>query len=730
MKPWLNPHQRFMEEQRLQAATMLPGQRIALATAYGGLLIMDNQRRALYWLSKEDGLQNNHIRSIFTDREQNLWLGLDNGMDYVLVSAPFTRLIPDGSLEGTAYAVQILRNRIYFGTSNGLYEAAWLPYYNPFDKRQRFRSVPQTSGQAWGLNEVGGEMLAAHHEGAFVLGAGEPRRISPGMGYWMFLALPEPSELMAGGHYYGLSIYRRVAGQWQYWKDVPGLNESCRILARGEEAELWVSHPYRGIFVVRPEQDWERLSLSYYGQAQGLPSDMENHVFYVNGEILVGTRKGVYRFDARSERFALHPEYAGLLGHDRQVRRLQADSLGNVWYVMDGELGVLRVRDKGLLKEVVRQPLPALNRQLVGGFELIYPYNASHIFFGAERGFIHYQPGLDKGRGQAVPGTIISRVYLTVQGDSLLYGGHDKPDAVAAANIFSSRSNAFRFHFATPFFEAFNQPEYQYQLEGLEKTWSDWTEKAEREYTNLPYGKYRFLVRSRIAGKEESAPSVYIFELSPPWYAGKPALLMYGLLVLGFFLGSVMIPRRTLKKERAQMLEQQMKQEEEHREMVKQSEEEIIRLQHEKLEADMAHKNKEMASVTMHLLQKSELLHKLGEELEKLTRLISDPGVEREMRKLMGMLQDDSRLDSDWELFAQQFDQVHIDFFRRLREQYPLLTPRDLKLCAYLRLNLSSKEIAPLLNISVRGVEISRYRLRKKLQLDNEANLTDFLMGY
>ena len=730
MKPWVTPHQSFLEQQRLQAASMLPGQRIALATAHGGLLILSNQRKALYWLEKEDGLQNNNIRSVFTDREHNLWLGLDNGMDYVLVSAPFRRLIPDGSLEGTAYAVQVINDKIYFGTSNGLYESAWQTYFNPFEKRQRFRVVPQMNGQVWGLNEVQGALMVSHHEGAFRLEGGLPRRLSPGMGYWMFLPLSSSADLMLGGHYYGLSLYRRDGGRWAYWRSISGLKESCRILAQTDEGDVWVSHPYRGIFVVRPEPDWDRPRVSFYGQAQGLPSDMENHAFYINGEVLVCGRRGVYRFVEQSERFMLHPEYTALLGSEQQVRRLQADSRGNVWYVMDKEVGVLRVRDKGLQKEVVRQPLPALNRQLVGGFELIYPYDAHHVFFGAERGFIHYQPLLDKARHHAGRKTIISRVYLTVQGDSLLFGGHESTASSVADHRFSSGSNAFRFHYATPFFEAFNVPEYQYRLEGLEKEWSAWTEKAEREYTNLPYGKYRFLVRSRIAGERESAPSVYSFEILPPWYAGKPALAVYGLLVMGFLLSSVLIPRRTLKKERAQMMEQQMRQAEVHREMVKQSEEEIIRLQNEKLEAEVAHKNKEMASVTMHLLQKSELLHKMGEELEKLTRLVGDTGIEREIRKLMGLLQDDSRLDSDWEMFAQQFDQVHIDFFKRLREKYPLLTPRDLKLCAYLRLNLTSKEIAPMLNISVRGVEISRYRLRKKLQLDNDANLTDFLIGY
>jgi FixJ family two-component response regulator len=93
-------------------------------------------------------------------------------------------------------------------------------------------------------------------------------------------------------------------------------------------------------------------------------------------------------------------------------------------------------------------------------------------------------------------------------------------------------------------------------------------------------------------------------------------------------------------------------------------------------------------------------------------------------------LNENAQLDEDWEQFSQYFDQVHEDFLKRLREAYPQLTPKDQRLCTYLKMNLSTKEIAPLLNISVRGVEISRYRLRKKMELPTEINLNEFMMKY
>lgn len=100
------------------------------------------------------------------------------------------------------------------------------------------------------------------------------------------------------------------------------------------------------------------------------------------------------------------------------------------------------------------------------------------------------------------------------------------------------------------------------------------------------------------------------------------------------------------------------------------------------------------------------------------------------MRKLIRILQDEEKMDDDWEYFAVHFDKVHSDFLVALKEHYPNLTANELKLSAYLRMNLSTKEVAQLMNISVRGVEISRYRLRKKLGIPAEVNLFHYLMNF
>ena len=92
-------------------------------------------------------------------------------------------------------------------------------------------------------------------------------------------------------------------------------------------------------------------------------------------------------------------------------------------------------------------------------------------------------------------------------------------------------------------------------------------------------------------------------------------------------------------------------------------------------------------------------------------------------------LNEDENLDQEWEYFTKHFDKVHSGFIVKLKEKHAKISNNELKLCAYLRMNLSTKEIAQLMNISVRGVEISRYRLRKKLNLATDTNLFDYLIN-
>jgi DNA-binding CsgD family transcriptional regulator len=136
----------------------------------------------------------------------------------------------------------------------------------------------------------------------------------------------------------------------------------------------------------------------------------------------------------------------------------------------------------------------------------------------------------------------------------------------------------------------------------------------------------------------------------------------------------------------------------------------------------------ELANATMHLIQKNKFMTKLKGDLMRMWGEAQVDSVKSDIKQIVRKIDKDFKNEQHWKVFDKYFDEVHQDFIQRIKEKHTILTPNDLRLCAYLRMNLSTKEIAPLMNISVRGLEISRYRLRKKLELEREVNLIDYIM--
>jgi DNA-binding CsgD family transcriptional regulator len=190
-----------------------------------------------------------------------------------------------------------------------------------------------------------------------------------------------------------------------------------------------------------------------------------------------------------------------------------------------------------------------------------------------------------------------------------------------------------------------------------------------------------------------------------------------------------LVLKRKFRAQQAKHEEEQKQLQYLHQLELEKTEKEIVKLKNEKLEAEIQHKNTELASVAMHLVQKGELIGKVKEQVMRLKNNTGSEKGSDDVKKIIRVISDEDKIDKQWEQFAMHFDNVHSDFLSVLKARYTNLSPNELKLSAYLRMNLSTKEIAQLMNISVRGVEISRYRLRKKLQLPSETNLFDYLIN-
>ena len=275
---------------------------------------------------------------------------------------------------------------------------------------------------------------------------------------------------------------------------------------------------------------------------------------------------------------------------------------------------------------------------------------------------------------------------------------------------------------------------YQYFLENFERDWSPWSTQSQKEYTNLKEKKYVFHVRAKNLNGNISTEATFDFQVLPPWYRSRWAYAVYSLSVLFILFSAFKLLNRKYQREQERMVKLQDKQISEKDAKLAtleiKTQEEINRLQTEKLEAELNHMKNELATATMHLLNKNEFISGLKTEISQLAKKGSLEEARAELTKITKEIEVNISDDADWEHFQFHFDRVHGDFSNRLVATFPTLSPQEIKLCAYLRMNLSSKEIAQLLNISVRGVEISRYRVRKKLRLERERNLQEFILSF
>nr|WP_304608469.1 triple tyrosine motif-containing protein [Pontibacter anaerobius] len=365
------------------------------------------------------------------------------------------------------------------------------------------------------------------------------------------------------------------------------------------------------------------------------------------------------------------------------------------------------------------------------------------MLIGTDEGFVHYHPSyLQTDNIDHTYHTLIRQVSATDGAtDTLISGGaflHQAQVSVNQSEEFKPALpfafNSLKFIYSGVTYEENEQVQYQYMLEGFDKNWSGWSTTPQKEYTNLPEGTYTFKVKARDVYNRASEEATFGFTVLPPWYRtvwANGLYLMLGLLVL--WLLKRLIDRRVRWQQEQLKIEQEKAlrlKEAAHVEEVLKAEKEIIKLNNDKLESELDHKSKELASSAMHVMQSLETIGKVRGQLQTVMEQVEDKQALHHLRKVLRSVEEDMKVENNWDQFELHFNQLHQNFLKRLRHDFQDLTHRDIKLCAYLRMNLTSKEIASLLNLSLRGVETSRYRLRKKLNLEQEVNLTEFILKY
>lgn len=734
------PLQEFFRINQVYSAIMSEQDFLILGTVQDGVAILNRDGELIQHVNRTRGLQNNTVLSLFIDKSDNLWLGLDNGIDYVLLDSPLSYFVHESEI-GAAYTVEQKGNYLFFGTNQGLYYNSWPETPQLANGGNNLNFISGSQGQVWMLQNRNNLLIVGHDKGTFIADKDSFEPINTNPGGWGFLDIPSKKDMLLEGTYSGMLTYDYVKKghqmTWEFKGPVAGFNESCRQIQFDKDGYLWVGHEYRGIFRLQINNDIDSvIQVRHYTVSSGLPSNFNINLLKFNGQVIVSSEQGIYTHNEIKDIFELNEGLSELFDY-RNVHTLLEDRDGNIWYFSNSAIGIIKSNFDGTYSKT-SVPFTPLKQKVIATHENVFPIDRSNILFCTEEGVIHFDPTFKKNYQESF-NVLIRNVQILP--DSNLYRGYNPniSERYPLPNEIKFRYNALRFSFSAVSYEFPGHNQYSFMLSGFDTDWSEWTSTTGKEYTNLHEGEYTFLVKARNIYGLESEAVPYTFVILPPWYRSLVAYISYALLFLLVVVLTTIYVIRKIEREKQRLKEKQkLHLKERERVFAEESlkaEQEIIKLQNEKLEieyqrnkTELESRTKELASIAMQITYKNELLAQIRHKLTRVSSKMIHQESKQQVESLVKTLEKDIIGQDEWEKFEVHFDQVHEDFMKKLRNNYPELTPKDLRLCAYLRMNLSSKEIAPLLNISIRGVEISRYRLRKKLHLPRDANLTDFMM--
>lgn len=688
LQPWQNDISARFPDAQINRGIRLHNGNLAFGTILEGLFVISPEGRLLWRLHEGNGLQNNTVLSMAEDHQGNLWLGLDKGIDMVSLAAPVTVYNDVKGKLGVVYAAAQWQSKLFVGTNRGLF------FRENGSLNEDFTLVPGSQGQVWELRVANRQLICGHNEGTFVYENGWLRRISEVTGGWLTLFKPGTENLLLQGTYTGLVRLQDGPGGWAFDRRVSGFSDPVREMAIDREGRLWVVSPFRGIFRLTLSADWSEVT-----QVQSIPlpipPERQNELgVYATGDSVIVTATRQAWLAEGGEKGQLKP-LVGWSGFPGKELKMDNDLRMRL---MTGLVAFSRYGRS------IRLPF-----QLVPGFERGIAIDSAHMLLCLEEGFAIFD--LDRfGRWSPAPPAAPVISFFRAGHTHNPAWSPGKPQ-VAGLEV-GPQPDEVVAGFAQP--GSWGATRFRYRLLPVDTVWSAWSLENTARFIRLAPGDYRF----EVMAEGNLVPATVEFSVKFKWYETLAARMSGLVLALLALFGLFRFNQWWLMRLKVKMEE----------EKARQVKDEIIRSTNEKLQADIRTKSNDLAHSTMHLVQKNELLMKIQREL---SRLRSQPGMDhRAFDRLLRLIDENLSNEEEWETFEQNFNEIHDQFFKKLLEEHPDLTHGDLRLAALLRLNLSSKEIAPLLSISIRGVENKRYRLRKKIGLEGDSNLIEHLMRY
>lgn len=708
-----------------------------IATDGGGLYLLDPQSMALKHAIQQEGrvnsLNSNALICLAQDANGLVWIGTYNGgiNVYNPHKTPFEQLLPPATVGGNRPSNSVISlyqtqdDKIWIGTDGGGLRTL-TPDQTQFSQEQ----WTTTQGQAEGPSGNVIKSIYQDRRGEMWIGTFRNglNRFTPETQTWK--AYPQIKVGTSVAYDYNVwdieesadgQIWIGTAGNGLFALDPirdsfrrPSLNQeaSCQlssqnimVLYTAADETLWIGHVDQGIdllpqgsnCVVHLRHDpADSLSLS----SNEIRAIYQDH----QGRMWIGTEGGGLNLWLGKDRFRRIQTQHGLISD--YVMAITGDTSGNIWISTYEGISRLDPNSGKIYNEDFRR------YDQTNQFNQMAALTAKNnrIFFGGIMGIHALDPATLIFK-QPEPTLLFSKFQVFDQ--QILFSKQDKQIRRLRAPIEQAQEihlqyadNSFSIEFTAVDYTRNKPLRLQYMMEGFDQAWqTTYQGQYTATYTNLDPGTYTFSVR---AGQQTKR---LVVSISPPfwqtwWFRSLGICLIISLL----WLTNRILRNRQAAAHNRQLLEAQSS---------------ILRLRNEKLAADVDAKNAKLMLSAAQMAHKNEVLTEIRQEVEHFRSDAPQP-----VRFLLRRIDKELKNEDYWQNFALYFNEVDKGYLNALQLKHPELTPNDLRMCALIRTNLTIKETASLLNISVRGVEQSRYRLKKRLGLGQEEDLARYLTQF
>ena len=670
-----------LKRSELNHVTVLEGGNLLLGTVKNGVMNYDPKNRTYKIFNRNNGLQNNTVLG-FVEKHGNIWLGLDNGIDRIEFDSPVEFYTDDTGELGAVYDLAFHNDKMFLASNTGVYT-----FIN-----DQLEIIEGAEGHTWNLEILNDTLFVNHNTGTHYVFQEELRPVETSTGSFKISELPSISNEYLISTYTGIRNLSRIEDSIF---ELDSVNFPVKNIVFENESTLWAAHPYEGLYRVGFEDNFKETTFIDKIDIPDGNNSINTDVFKINNQLAIFNGDHWYKYNSFKDTLEIFEELQTFRKHKMLLKDV------NSYWFSHTENNSLKFTDFNNNNVVVAPG--SLENRLVKNYEKILKNGDSLYYIALNDGFAR----IDLSKFLKT----LDDIYVskpTVKGFSDLDGRYalEKNPEVPYKS-----SRDLNIYTSFPVSGAMG---LQYKLRG-EDTLSGEVNNGVINLQNLDHGEYELQLQAIGPQAMVAERTNFNFSIKPPWYLSNLMKLAYILIFLSLIVLVYWFNQLKLKKHQL-LLEEKF--EKEHRER-------LNNLEKERLKNQITLKRKELANTTMVAAKKNEVLMEIQTELNKDKSNFSN---QFKMKHILNKINRAIKNKDEWQVFETNFNELHEDFFKDVLESYPNLTNKDLKLCSYLKMNLTSKEIAPLMGISVRGVEVHRYRLRKKMSLDKKENLTNFLI--